>query len=297
MNSKHIYIIACILFFGNSDSIAQEVYNLWDESNIPYYKENSLAEYEQEIWGTICVYNITKPTLTVYRPTKINTGKAVIIIPGGGYELVALYHEGHDIAKILAKDGITAAVLKYRLPDPESSDQPQHVPFSDGRRALELLHQMAPIYKIDTSAIGVLGFSAGSHLSTALSLWQPMQSSQKPDFSALIYGVTRFNEENQKWLEESLYFRPMDSLEIKQHTLLDQVTSSTPPAFLVHAIDDAVCHYTESKLYAEKLLANNIPVEVHLFPKGGHGFGLGREEDGTNQWITLFINWLNRSSF
>lgn len=275
----------------------QQVVPLWEEGEKPYFRENNLKEYEEEAWGTLCVFDITEPTITVYKAQGNNSGKAVLIIPGGGYSLVALYHEGHDVAKILSENGITAAVLKYRLPNPKSSDKPEMVPLSDGRRALEILHKKANELGVDTNAIGVLGFSAGSHLSAVLSLWETENNNQKPDFSALIYGVTRLNEENQKWLEESLYFRKLSEKEVLQNQLLNLVTAKTPPAFLIHSYDDDICHYSESTFYADKLLENNVAVEMHLFPKGGHGFGIGRVEDGTIQWPDLFINWLKRMKF
>lgn len=274
------------------ESKAQDVYKLWEGQKKPYYKENNLKEYEKESWGVMCVFNVTEPTLTVYEANGTNTGKAVIIIPGGGYTLEAIYHEGHDLAKVLAAQGITAAVLKYRLPNPESSDQPNLAPLADTRRGLKLLREKADKYGIQKENVGVVGFSAGSHLATVTSLWKSEDKEENPDFSALIYGVTNLSEANLKWLEESLYFRKLTEEEITQNKLLDLVTKDTPPAFLVHAYDDDVCNVEESTLYAQELFEHNVPVEMHLFQKGGHGFGMGRKEDGTDQWVQLFVNWL-----
>lgn len=274
------------------ESYSQDVYNLWEEMEIPFYKENALEEYEKEAYETLCVYNITKPTLTVYPAKGENSGHAVIVIPGGGYSLLALYHEGHDIAKALSEEGITAAVLKYRLPNPKSSDQPHLVPMSDARKALKLLRKNASKYKIENDKVGVMGFSAGSHLSTVVSLWKSEDPNENPNFSGLIYGVTNLSDENKKWLEQSLYHRKMTKEEIDKNTLLHLVSKATPPAFLVHAYDDNVCKIEESTLYAEKLFENNVLVEMHLFPKGGHGFGIGRKSDGTDQWLPLFANWI-----
>lgn len=274
------------------ESKAQDVYKLWEGQKKPYYKENNLKEYEKESWGVMCVFNVTEPTLTVYEANGINTGKAVIIIPGGGYTLEAIYHEGHDLAKVLAAQGITAAVLKYRLPNPESSDQPNLAPLADTRRGLKLLREKADKYGIQKENVGVVGFSAGSHLATVTSLWKSEDKEENPDFSALIYGVTNLSEANLKWLEESLYYRKLTEEEITQNKLLDLVTKDTPPAFLVHAYDDDVCNVEESTLYAQELFEHNVPVEMHLFQKGGHGFGMGRKKDGTDQWVQLFVNWL-----
>ena len=260
-------------------------------------RENNVIEYEKEAWGVICVFNVVDPVLTVYKAEGENSGKAVILLPGGGYTLESIYHEGHNLAKVLASQGITAAVLKYRLPNPETSDKPHMVAITDTRRALSLLDEKADEYGINKDAIGLMGFSAGSHLATITSLWVSEKKEENPDFSALIYGVTNLSKGNQEWLEESLYHRKMTMEEIAQNTLLKLVGQDTPPAFILHAYDDETCHYTESTLYAQRLLEYGIPHEMHLFPKGGHGFGMGREEDGTDQWLQLFANWLKRSEF
>jgi acetyl esterase/lipase len=273
-------------------TIAQDVYNLWEDDEKPYYKDNNLKEYKEELYETICLFNITQPTLTVYKAKGNNLGNAVVIIPGGGYELVAMYHEGYDVAEKLSAQGITAAVLKYRIPNPKSSSQPNLVPLADTRRALQLLRNMSGEYGIDEEKVGVMGFSAGSHLATVASLWKTDNKEEKPNYSAQIYGVTDLTEANMKWLEKSLYFRKLTNEEVNQNTLLDLVTANTPPTFLVHAYDDAVCNEEETTLYAKKLFEHNVLVETHLFPKGGHGFGLGRSKDGTDQWVDLFVNWL-----
>ncbi|WND03870.1 alpha/beta hydrolase [Temperatibacter marinus] len=274
-------------------SRAPVIIPLWPSGEIPNNKPHNLKEYEADCGGYICRYDITVPTMTIYHAQGDNSGKAVLILPGGGYEVEALLHEGYDVAKTLSGQGITAIVLKYRLPKKQAFHRPHQVPLQDVRQALKILRTRAPEYGIQ-GQIGLLGFSAGSHLATVASLWTDSDSDKNPDFSALIYGVTRLNVENQKWLENSLYHRPMTAHEIKANRLLNLVTENTVPAFLVHSMDDDVCHYSESTLYAEQLAKHKVPMEMHLFPKGGHGFGLGRAEDGTDQWIMLFANWVKR---
>lgn len=272
------------------------VYKLWEGQEKPHSRESNVQEHV-EVWETIrCVRSITEPTLTVYPSEGGNTGRAVVVIPGGGYEMVCIDHEGYDIAQALAEHGITAAILKYRLPNPEMSDAPHLVPITDARRALRLLRTMAGQYGFRTDKVGVMGFSAGSHLSTVAGLWPSEAEDEIPNFAALIYGVTNITGAMLTWLEEYLYFRKLTEAELAQNRLLDLVSEHTPPAFLAHAYDDETCHVTESILYAERLRANNVPVEMHLFAKGGHGFGLGRREDGTDQWLPLFVNWLKRET-
>lgn len=285
-----IFLVCSLLY-------AQEEVRLWKDGEKPFYKVNGLKEYETEVWGTTAVGDITEPTLTIYAAKGENTGKAVMIIPGGGYELVAMYHEGYDLARLLAQQGITAAVLKYRIPDPKSSNEPGKVPLADARKALKLLHEKAGEYEVDTNQIGVLGFSAGGHLAAVLSVWKSEDTHENPDYSALIYGVTRLSKGNQEWLESNLYHRKMTEKEVAKNTLLDLVDKETPQAFLVHAVDDDSCHLSETTAYAQKLFENDIPAETHIFPRGGHGFGTGNAADGTDQWVPLFVNWLRFNQF
>ena len=297
MNHSVLVGTITLFFLVSNQGNAQAKFKLWEDEKIPFYKENSLVEFEKEVWGTTAVGNIIEPTLTIYQAEGQNTGKAVVVIPGGGYELVAMYHEGYEVAELLAKNGITAAVLKYRTPNPKSSTEPHLVPLSDARKALRMMHEKAAVYGINTNEIGVVGFSAGSHLSTVLGLWKSDNQLENPDFTGLIYGVTDLNDGNRGWLESNLYHRKMTEEEAKQNTLLDLVNKDTPQAFLVHGVDDDSCRLEETTLYAQKLLDQGVLAETHIFPKGGHGFGVGSASDGTDQWIGLFVNWLKHSTF
>ena len=284
-----IIITFSLLFFVQS-IVAQHIYNLWENVEMPYAKENSLKEYEKEAWGTTCVFNVTSPTLTVYAAEGTNSGKAVIILPGGGYTMEAIYHEGYDVAKVLSKQGITAAVLKYRLPNPAASDKPELLPVTDVQKALNLMREMAYKYGFKKQKVGVMGFSAGGHLAAFTS----SKDKDRPDFALIIYGCPRLNDENIKWLEDELFHRKMTYEEFNELNLIERVNQENPPSFLVHSINDSICSYLETTLYADALRENGVENEVHLFFKGGHGFGLGRREDGTDQWIGLAINWIKR---
>lgn len=288
-------LLFLLSFVFRVNMFSQEVIPIWEGQEKPYYKENDLKEYEGVAFGTRVVYNITEPTMTVYPALGENTGLGVVILPGGGYSLEAVYHEGYDVAKFLAEHGITGIVLKYRLPNPESSDHPQLVPITDTQRTLKLIRERADRYGIDKNKIGVMGFSAGSHLATCASLWKSDDADENPNFSCLVYGVTDSKGDNMKWIEESLYHRPLTEEELAQNNLLELISNDTPPTFLVHAYDDDVCHVTESILYAQKLFEYGVMAEMHLFPNGGHGFGMGRKKDGTDQWPLLFVNWLKNN--
>lgn len=280
--------------FATLPAWAQDTLLIWQGQTPPHYKSNTLHEYEKDMYGTTVVLDITQPTLTVFPASGQATGQAVIILPGGGYQFEAAYHEGYDVARYLAAQGIAGAVLKYRLPNPASSDAPEQVPLADVHQALKLLRQHAEDYDIDTSKIGVMGFSAGSHLATLACLWRSNDADENPNFGALIYGVTLLTPDNREWLEQHMYFRPMTDEEAANNNLVDLVDENTPPAFLVHAYDDPICNPNETLDYAAQLRAHGVPAEMHIFPTGGHGFGMGRKSNGTAQWPALFVNWLNR---
>jgi acetyl esterase/lipase len=218
----------------------------------------------------------------------------MIVVPGGGYVEESIVAEGQEIAEALSAQGITAAVLKYRLPLKEASDQPHLLPITDARRAISMMKLMAGEYGFDPTKVGIMGFSAGGHLATAASVLSPQNSDERPDFSALIYAVTTLAPENQEWLEKTLFHRPMTADEKRQYALVDHVDASTPPAFIVHTYDDDVVPIAESIVYAKALAAAGREVEVHFFFRGGHGFGAGRAEDGTGQWLGLLADWIKR---
>ena len=288
---KAMIVLLCT--FAGHTLTAQEVINLWAEQP-PYSKPNSLKETVIESWGVPCAKNVTNPTLTVYRAQGDHSDRAMIILPGGGYALESIVAEGQRIAEYLSSKGIVAAVLKYRLPLTEASDQPHLLPITDARRAIALMKSIAGDYGFDSSHVGIMGFSAGGHLAAAVSVLTSEQPNENPGFSALIYPVTTLSAENQKWLEESLFHRKLTDEERKQYELAANVTKLTPPAFLLHAYDDDVVPIEESLLYAKALAHVGQDVELHLFAHGGHGFGPGRPGDGTSQWLSLLANWIKR---
>ncbi len=269
---------------------------LWGDSEYPYAKPHSIEEYQDDnCWGNVsCIHQVVNPTLTLYLPETEPNGTAVVVLPGGGYEVEAVYHEGYEIAEFLAAQGTVAAVLKYRLPNPETATEPWRVPEIDVRRALQLLREQQSNLGFGATKFGVMGFSASGHLAASVSVHRTQEPAGNPDFSILVYGVTIMNAANRDWLEKTLYHRPMNDDEVAYQTLLDHVDETTPPAFLVHAFDDDVVPYEESTLYAEALQRHGVAAEIHLFARGGHGFGPGRDEDGTAQWLNLVADWLER---
>lgn len=294
MKTRIFLLLLLAAFPGIQGVLAQQVIPLWGDSEPPYHKPHALQEYEADCWLAVCAYQVVDPTLTLYLPEGESNGAAVVILPGGGYEVEAVYHEGFEIAEFLSRQGTVAAVLKYRLPNPQTSTHPERVPSTDARQALALLRERREELGIEATQFGLMGFSAGSHLATQVSVHRKADDALNPDFSILVYGVSRLNGENREWLEKTLYHRPMTEEEVSHQTLLEHVDENTPPAFLVHAWDDDVCHYSESTLYADALVEHGVENELHLFAQGGHGFGPGRTSDGTDQWLQLAANWLER---
>jgi len=273
---------------------AQQEIELWPDQAPPYSKPVEDREYIDDCWGGVrCAHRVTNPTLTLYPSEEISQAW-VLIAPGGGYDVVAIYHEGSEIAAAFVERGISAAVLKYRVPDSNTATRPEKVPFADFRRAMELLRAEQEQAGIHAGKIGVVGFSASGHLAVYSMVHPDPNALLNPDFAILAYGTSRLNPVNRDWLEKNLYYRPLTDDEEKKEVLLNWVSRDTPPAFLVHAVDDEVSHYTESTMYADVLRDNGVDAELHLFAHGGHGFGPGNNRDGTGQWIDLAANWIKR---
>jgi len=273
---------------------AQLVLELWPDQAPPYSKTVENPEYIDDCWGGVrCAHRVVIPTLTLY-PSETKSQSWVLIMPGGGYNVVAIYHEGSEIAEAFVERGISAAVLKYRVPDNRTATQPENVPFADFRRAMQMLRDEQEKAGVRHGKIGAVGFSASGHLAVYSMVHPDPTPELNPDFSVLVYGTSKLNPVNRDWLEKNLYYRSLTDEEEQMEVLLNWVTEDTPPAFLVHAVDDDVSHYTESTLYADALRNKGVDAEVHLFARGGHGFGPGRDRDGTGQWIDLATNWIKR---
>lgn len=267
-------------------------WQLWPKG-APDAKPHRLQEYTDACWDTRCVYQVVEPTLTLHQPAVPN-GAAVIILPGGGYQALALEKEGHAIGRWLAAQGTLGAVLKYRLPNPAISRQPELAPLNDVRQALKLLHDHADQLQLNRKALGVLGFSAGSHLAGLASVVPAPKDTHKPAFALLVYGVTRPTPSNRQWLAEHLFYRPLTEQDRPFYDLVGAVSAATPPTFLAHALDDQTCAFEETIDYASALTRAGVDAEVHLFARGGHGFGAGHASNGTDQWLPLAQRWLLR---
>lgn len=302
------FIIAAVLMAIGSITLAQDVIIPLYPGDLPNSNGTVISEkiMKQEI---IRISQIQVPDIAVYLPSKRSaTGQAVIICPGGGYHYLAYDWEGSDIARYLNSVGVAAMVLKYRLPVYGNVVEPHKVPLIDAQRAMRLVRFNAARWNIDPHKIGVMGFSAGGHLASTLGTHFDQgnpaatdsveRMSCRPDFMILMYPVISFADSiTHKGSREALTGKDPDDKMTAFYSNELQVTKDTPPAFLVHSGDDNAVPVENSLLMYKALRAQNIPAEMHIFPEGGHGFGLNIGNEHVNSWtnsLRLWLAWLNQ---
>lgn len=282
---------------------AQEILPLYNDA-IPNSKP---SDKKEKITNDdfYCVSNVTTPTLTVYKPQKQSAQKsAVIICPGGGYGVLAVGHEGADVAKALNEMGITAFVLKYRLPGDDIMEDKTIGPLQDVQRAFQMVRERALEWNLNTSKIGVMGFSAGGHLAATAStqyrrqvIDNPKHTTLRPDFSILIYPVISFNNElTHMGSRENLIGKKPSQELIDRYSNELQVTADTPKAFLVHSADDGAVPVGNSIVYYQALLKSGILGEMHIYPQGGHGYGMNNPTT-TEKWMENLKKWMTANKW
>jgi len=251
--------------------------------------------------GKIRISKVVKPQLIAYYPAKPN-GAAIIICPGGGYSVLAIKHEGFDVAKAFNEIGVTAFVLKYRLPSDLIMVDKSIGPLQDAQQAVKIIREQAIDFKINPSKIGIMGFSAGGHLASTLGthftksvIENKNNTSLRPDFMVLIYPVISFGEFAHNGSKNNLIgLNPIEE-QVKLYSNELQVSVDTPPTFLIHANDDKAVPSENSLDFARKLKQAGVKCEMHLYPTGGHGFGLNNKAT-KDQWIERLKNWMEASS-
>jgi acetyl esterase/lipase len=243
---------------------------------------------------TTWVSNVTWPTMTVYSPKGVNTGVAIVVFPGGGFEGLAIDLEGTEVCDWLTSEGVTCVLLKYRVPslpyDWHTDSRPHNLAIStlaleDAQRTMGLVRFHAAEWRIDPHKIGVLGFSAGGYLVAEIStnfehrLYAPVDAADKescrPDFAVGVYPGHLWDGGDDYQLNPNV-----------------PVTRQTPPTFLVQAEDDNVDGVNQSLVYYIALKNAGVPVEMHLYARGGHAFGLRRTSLPITAWPQLVETWL-----
>ncbi len=253
----------------------------------------SIAPESSEVKGGIVrVSNVSHPSITVYRPEPSkNTGASVVILPGGGYSILAIDHEGEQVARFLNGIGVTGVVLKYRVPrrSGTANDVAPPQALMDAQRTVGMVRARAEGWKLDPSKVGILGFSAGGHLAAWASAapgdrrtYEPIdladKASARPDFAVLIYPAY-------------LVKKGTDALAPEV-----QVNADTPPTFLALAGDDPIT-VDGSLAYYQALKRSKIPSELHVYADGGHGFGMNPTGKPVATWPVRLEDWMKGRGF
>jgi len=292
----------CIIFLlivlkSNAQSIAEmELYKGKVPNSInALNKENTVTGTD----GVMRVAKVSVPSITMFKPVQQN-GMAVIICPGGGYTYLSWNKEGTKIAEEFNKWGITAFVLRYRLPDDTAMIDKSMAPLQDAQQAVRLVRSNATEWGINRSQVGIMGFSAGGHVASTAATHFTFKADSKnadtipvrPDFAILIYPVISFDTSfGHKGSRNKLIGTNPTPDQTAFFSNELQVTSATPPIFLVHTADDKTVPVENSIRFYQACIKNKVSVEMHLYPKGGHGFGMNNTTTA-DSWMERLKNWL-----
>lgn len=300
---KTIYISLIAFFLGYYVYSQDTILPLWPADAVP----NRIDSHEEEVLEKGAIQRISYvqyPQIEVYLPSEANsTGRAMLIFPGGGYQILAYDWEGSDIAKFLNSKGIAGIVVKYRLPISKSLKNNQFVPLQDAQRAMRLVRYMAKTWNIDDKKIGIIGFSAGGHLASTLGthfddeVYKDVDGadllSARPDFMALVYPVISFSASSvHSGSKKALLGDEPDSESITYFSNELQVTENTPPTILFHAADDKTVPPENSLLFFQALNQKGVPAELHIYPEGGHGFSLATKNRSLSRWTQHLHEWM-----
>jgi acetyl esterase/lipase len=300
MKKIYLLITGLLLFIMTQAQQSLPQLPLYGSDPIPNSRPGDIQEKIDSANGRISLSLVSHPTLTVFLPPKDKAnGAAVVVCPGGGYTHLAMGHEGFEVAKRLNEMGIAAFVLKYRLPSDETMINKEIGPLQDAQRAILLVRQRAAEWGVDPGRIGIMGFSAGGHLASTAGthfdravIDDPAHISLRPDFMILVYPVISFADSiGHRGSRDHLLGKNPSPEKIREYSNEWQVTEHTPPAFLVQAEDDRTVPVVNSLYFYGALQRKGVPAELHIYPRGGHGFGL-HNPTTKDQWIERVRNWM-----
>jgi acetyl esterase/lipase len=279
----------------------------WSQTVIPLYTgavpNAKSGPNEERRDANQNAFNVAIPTLTVYSPPAGNSnGTAVIICPGGGYGTLVIKREGYEVAEAFNKMGVTAFVLKYRLPSDKTMIDKSIGPLQDAQQAIKIIRQRAAEWKIDPNKIGIMGFSAGGHLAATAGthsdravIVNQEAVSLRPDFMILVYPVISLNDSmGHGGTRKNLLGLSPSAEQIRLYSNELQVTKQTPPAFLLHAGDDKLVPVSNSLVFYEALHRMGVPAGMHIYPKGDHGFLSTPTRD---EWMELCKRWMKSNGW
>lgn len=302
---KHLIVLVMAICSFNALK-GQEVMPLY-KGTIPGSK-SAPADYKEEspVGGDKITRTakVTEPSMIVYKPEKSKaTGAAVIICPGGGYGILAIDHEGFNVAKRFAELGVTAFVLKYRLPSDAIMIDKSFGPLMDAEQAIYLVRKDASKWGVDPKRIGIMGFSAGGHLASTLTVHyndikieNKEKISLRPDFSILVYPVITFGKFTHGGSMANLLGPNPTEAQKAYFSNEKHVTADTPPTFLVHANDDGAVPVQNSLDFDAALVNNKVKAEMHIYQGGGHGFGLNNKTT-LDDWFVSLHHWMKSNKF
>ena len=304
-----LYLLILFLLTANILATCAQSNNmeitLYPDNKIPNSIPGPDEEKSETSDNILRISNISRPTLTIFLPdaTKAN-GAAVVICPGGGYGIVAAGHEGYDVAKKFNKMGVAAFVLKYRMPNKKNQYDPSIAPLQDAQQAIITVRKNAAKWNVNPQQIGIMGFSAGGHLaSTAgthfnkILVANPNNISARPDFMLLIYPVISADIAiTHAGSYKNLLGENPSKEQLYLYSNEKQVTDKTPPAFLVHASDDNGVSPNNSIVFYQALIKNKVPAELHIYEKGGHGFGMYNKTT-KEEWMDRAKNWMESNGW
>lgn len=291
---KTAFVVLSIFF--SLPIMAQETFPLYDGA-IP----GAIPGADEEtVDANGHVSKITKPTISVFKSANAKpNGAAVIIFPGGGYWINAIQHEGFDVAKRFNEAGITAFVVKYRIPNDKTMSNRETGPLQDAQQAIHVIRSRAKEWNINPNRIGIMGFSAGGHLASTAgthfnTVINPVLKNPnvRPDFMILVYPVISFVEGvGHMGSREQLIGKSPTKEKVNLYSNELQVTKQTPPTFLIHASDDDAVLSENSIRFYQSLLKNKVPAELHIYERGGHGFGMNNPTT-RDEWMERCLNWI-----
>lgn len=285
MRQVKLLMVIGLLMAGSTMMKAQKEIKLYPAG--PAESNGIIAE--EEFQRSDFVINIREPRMFYYPATTNPTGAAVVICPGGGYWGVSVIKEGEEIARWFNSKGVSAFVVYYRMPNGH-----YEIPLKDALTAIELVRSNSKAYGLNKKRIGIMGFSAGGHLAATAGT-QYTSKKNKPDFMILGYPVISMKEgvTHGGSRKQLLGDKPAEELVLRFSNEL-QVTRKTPPAFIFHASDDRAVPLVNSSSFAAALTESKVPNELHVFQKGGHGFGMRPTNPETDQWPVLLEQWLKK---
>ena len=294
-------LVLLFLIMISIHSEAQQTIDLYS-STIPNSKPSETKEIELKKDGQFFGYkSVSRPNIKVYLPEEeLSTGAAVIICPGGGYGMESYKLEGIRIAEAFNSRGIAAFVLKYRLPNDSIMIDKSIGPLQDAQQAMKIVRQRAAEWHLDPDKIGIMGFSAGGHLASTAGThfnksYIPNSEgiSLRPSFMILIYPVISMKDElTHNGSRENLLGKSASEEQILSFSNELHIDSETPPTWLTHTGDDTVVPVENSIRFYQELIKNKIPSEMHLYPKGNHGFVLSIP---TDEWMQPLFSWMEKS--